>query len=87
MDIIEHIKIKATLAKQFHIQPSEIDKMPYWEYMYFIEMINNMVKEENEAQEEQAKKYNIQGNMRSIKKSQNLQPPKTPTMPRIPSFK
>lgn len=53
INILEHIKVKASLAKQFHIQPSEIDKMYYWEYEYFIKYINDMVKEENEAQQKQ----------------------------------
>lgn len=53
------IKMKATLAKNFHIQPSEIDKMPVWEYELFIQYINDEVKEENDKQQKEMDKYNI----------------------------
>ena len=47
IDIKNYIQIKAILAKQFHIQPSELDNMPVWEYEIFVGEINDMVKEEN----------------------------------------
>ena len=59
IDLVSFIKIKASLAKNFHIQPSEVDKMPMWEYEMFIMQINDMVKEENDKQEAESKKYNI----------------------------
>ena len=31
IDIMDLISIKAQLSNSFHIQPSEIDKMPFWE--------------------------------------------------------
>lgn len=58
-DLSTFIKIKASLAKNFHIQPSEVDKMPMWEYELFIAHLNEMVKEENDKQEAESKKYNI----------------------------
>lgn len=58
-DLSTFIKIKASLAKNFHIQPSEVDKMPMWEYELFITYLNEMVKEENDKQEAESKKYNI----------------------------
>ena len=42
------IRTKAILAKEFHIQPSELDNMPTWEYELFVKEINNAVKEEND---------------------------------------
>ena len=48
IDIINYIKVKSILAKEFHIQPSEIDKMPAWEYELFMREINTLVKEEND---------------------------------------
>jgi hypothetical protein len=44
---VSFVKVKATLAKQFHIQPSEIDQMPMWEYEFFVDHIQEMIKEEN----------------------------------------
>jgi hypothetical protein len=58
-DLSTFVKIKASLAKNFHIQPSEVDKMPMWEYELFITYLNEMVKEENDKQEAESKKYNI----------------------------
>ena len=59
IDIINYIKVKATLAKEFHIQPSEIEQMPAWEYEMFMMEINNMVKEENARNKEEMDKAGI----------------------------
>ena len=59
IDLLNLIKIKAKLAKEFHIQPSEIDKMQVWEYELFITYLNEAVKEDNEAHEDEMSKYNI----------------------------
>ena len=48
IDIVNFIKIKAILSKEFHIQPSEIEMMPAWEYEMFVKELNNIVKEEND---------------------------------------
>ena len=48
IDILNFIKVKSILAKEFHIQPSEIDAMPAWEYELFMKEINQAVKEDNE---------------------------------------
>ena len=48
IDLLNLIKVKASLAKEFHIQPSELDRMPAWEYELFMKEINQAVKEENE---------------------------------------
>jgi hypothetical protein len=53
IDIKNYIQIKAILAKQFHIQPSELDNMPVWEYEIFVGEINDMVKEERKNDSEQ----------------------------------
>lgn len=59
IDIINYIKNKAALSKNFHIQPSEIDMMPAWEYEYFMMALNDLVSEENEAQKKEMDKYNL----------------------------
>ena len=87
------IKVKAILAKEFHIQPSEIDSMPVWEYELFLKEINNAVKEENERnkQEEtggQYKDYQKMANPNYIKSMQGNFMPKMPSisMPKMPSM-
>lgn len=48
IDIVSLIKTKASLSKSFHIQPSEIDKMPMWEFELYIKYLNELIEEENE---------------------------------------
>ena len=59
IDLINYIKIKTTLAKEFHIQPSEIDRMPAWEYELFMQELNRMVKEENEKNKQEMDKAGL----------------------------
>jgi hypothetical protein len=84
INIINLIQIKAALAKNFHIQPSEIDKMPMWEYELFIEELNKQVKEENNQQQAEMDKYHINDYMKAAN-PKNMQKamtaPKTPKMP------
>lgn len=82
IDILGFIKQKAALSKNFHIQPSELDKMPYWEYEYYIKALNDLIKAENEDQENQMSKYNI-------KKYEKLSDPnniKKLTNPKLPNM-
>jgi hypothetical protein len=67
IDLYHMVETKATLAKNFHIQPSEVDNMVFWEYEIFMQALNNQVQEENDRQEEEMKKYDIQGAMSSVK--------------------
>lgn len=91
IDVIQQIKVKAAMSKQFHIAPSEIDKLPYWEYELWMKELNDLVKEENEEQQDQLDKYHvsdIMSSMSSGKFMKNMQPetPKMPAMPKMPSF-
>lgn len=54
IDLINLIKTKASLSKQFSIAPSEVDRMAYWEFEYFLKYLNDMVKEENKSQQKQS---------------------------------
>lgn len=88
INLVENIKIKASLAKQFHIQPSELDKMCYWEYELFIRCLNDMVKDENDHQKAEMDKYHINEYMNmarpgNISKMTSNLTPKMPTMPNI----
>lgn len=48
IDIMSLVRTKASLAKSFHIQPSEIDNMPMWEFELYIKHLNELIEEENE---------------------------------------
>lgn len=66
------IKIKASLSKTFHIQPSEIDNMPMWEFELYIKQLNELVEEENNKQQKEMDKHNVKGYM-DMAKPQNMQ--------------
>lgn len=63
IDLVSLIKVKASLSKQFHIQPSEIDRMAFWEYEFYLNAINDIINEENEQQKKEMDKYDIDGMM------------------------
>lgn len=84
IDIVNLIKTKAILSKNFHIQPSEVDMMPMWEYEMYLGYLNDLVKEENEQQQAEMDKHNIKDyqKMTNPKNMQKMtQPPKMPSMP------
>lgn len=79
------IKIKALLAKSFHIQPSEIDNMYMWEYELFMQHLNDAVKEDNEAQQKEADKYNL-NDYKKLSRPDSIQKMTQPKMPTMPSM-
>jgi hypothetical protein len=81
INVINLIQIKTSLAKNFHIQPSEIDHMPMWEYELFITELNKQVKDENKQQQEEMDKYHINDYMKNSKNMPKM------TQPKMPSFK
>ena len=76
------------LAKDFHIQPSELDNMPAWEYDLFIKEINSMVKEENERNQSEMDKagYKDMKKMSDPRYSQRMANKSMPKMPSIPKM-
>ena len=86
IDLINYVKVKATLSKEFHIQPSETDKMVGWEYELFLKQLNELVKEENERNKQDEsntsmKDYQKMTNPNYIKGMQSQM------MPKMDSFK
>lgn len=81
INIINYINNKASLAKNFHIPPSELDNMPMWEYELFLNSLNNIIKNENDDQQKEMDKYNINDYKKSIKNPSNYM--KTPSTPKI----
>ena len=88
INVVNLISIKASLAKNFHIQPSEIDKMPMWEYEMFIDEMNKQVKEENKQQQDEMDKYHVSDyqKMANPKNLNKMMNPKMPNMS-MPKFK
>lgn len=85
IDLTGLVTNKAVLCKDpFSLQPSEIDKMRYWEYELFMDVINKRIKEENKQNEEQQKQYGDM-NPRSMMSQAQKSMPKMPSIPKIPS--
>lgn len=71
--------------EKLHIQPSELDRLPYYELEYTIEEYNEILKERNEKSDKSTNaemdKYNV-GNMVS-KAQSSFRAPKMSNMPSI----
>lgn len=90
IDLARLAELKATLAKNFHIQPSELDKMPFWEYELFLKFLNKQIEEENKRNEDEMKKYKVNetmqaANPRNMSKMMNANK-YTPKMPNFGSM-
>lgn len=90
VDVVRLIEIKAALGKNFHIQPSEIDKMPFWEYEIYIQTLNRLVQEENDKQKAEMDRTGVTDalkntNPKAISKMQQNMTPKTPEF-KTPNF-
>ena len=80
INVVNLIQIKASLAKNFHIQPSEIDAMPMWEYEMFIKEMNDQVQAENKQQQAEMDKYHVKDYMNAAS-PKNIQKMTNPKMP------
>lgn len=69
------VKNKLHICKEWHIQPSEIDKFVFYEYEWILEEINVIQKEQEKQRQEEEKKYS---SMQSAYKQ-----PKMPSMPKL----
>ena len=79
------IRTKAILAKEFHIQPSELDNMPIWEYELFVKEINDAVKEENDRNKKEMDEsgYNDAKKMTNPAYLNKMQKDSMPKMPNV----
>lgn len=73
------VQNKAQLAYSCHTQPSEIDRMPYWEYELYMKSISKIIEDENKRQEE-AEKGHSASNRDYMRQAQR-------SMPRMPNYK
>lgn len=78
LDIKNLVQSKAWLLKNYHLQPSEVEKMPVWEWQLFVDEISRMIKEEEEERKKQEKKYQSQYKQPSFK---------TPSISGVPKIK
>ena len=90
INLLNLIKNKVALAKNFNIAPSEIDRMYYWEYEYLLDEVNNHIKEENERQEKENGKYGDMSPRSMMRNASSMMPKSSgfsaPKIPSMPSF-
>lgn len=55
VDIRNLVRNKLNICKEYHIQPSEIDRMQFFDYEYMLEEINKDIKEQEKRNKEQEK--------------------------------
>ena len=75
------VRNKLFICKEYHIQPSEIDKFSFYEYEIVLTEIKKIQEEqekERESHEKEMGKYNPKSMMRSMSSSM-----KPPQMPRV----
>jgi len=70
---------------QKNIQPSELDRMNYWEFEEYINLLNDRNKEENDRTKSQNEQQAEQQNnmMSNMPKMPNMNSFKPPTMPKM----
>ena len=73
------VRNKLLLCKEYHLQPSEIDRFVYYEYEWILEEINVLQKqqeEDNKAQQEQYDNMKQSMNMNAMTNSMRNSMPK-----------
>jgi len=78
------VKNKLFICKEYHLQPSEIDRLYYYEYEWILEEINILQKEQEKQNEAQQKEYDsMRSNMNMGKMMNNMKS----SMPNMGSMK
>lgn len=85
------VKNKIHICKDYHIQPSEIDKLIYFEYEWYLDEIREIQTEEEARNKEQEDKYKGMGSFSDMQR--NIKMPQmpqvsTPSLPKVsvPNF-
>jgi hypothetical protein len=74
--------------EKLHVQPTELDMLPYYEFEYTLEIYNDIIKERNDEEKKQNQdaedKYNIAGMQKNATNmNKNMSSYKQPSMPKI----
>lgn len=93
IDVRNLVRNKLYICKEYHIQPSEIDKMVFYEYEYMLEDIKDHQKQQESYQESQERQTRDMERMMKNPYGSGFKPPdmsgsgfKMPTMPSMPSM-
>jgi hypothetical protein len=68
-----------------HLQPSELDLLPFYEYEFTLEIYNDLLKERNKQEQQNTKDTQDKYNMDGLKSqaNRNMSQYKAPKMPSI----
>ena len=93
VDIRNLVKNRLYIAKDFNIQPSEIARMPFYEYEFLLEDIKEFKEEEKKKNKEQEDKYGSMSPSSMLKSAQKsmstIKPPGGSSsfkMPKVPKL-
>lgn len=88
VDPMDLISIKAQLCKAFGMQPSEVDKMAFWEFELFIKEMERLTKEEQEQQKKELDKSGAKDAMKMAKPGymQKMMQSQANAMPKMPNM-
>lgn len=70
VSVVNSVRNSLFICREYHIQPSEILRMPYWIYEEYLANIKDIQKKEEKEQKDQNKRY-------------NSMMPKMPSMPKM----
>ena len=70
VSVVNSVRNSLFICREYHIQPSEILRMPYWIYEEYLANIKDIQMKEEKEQKDQDKRY-------------NSMMPKMPSMPKM----
>jgi hypothetical protein len=83
IDLENLVRNKLYICKEYHIQPSEIDRMMYFDYETMLEEIKQIQTNQEKENEKQQEEYDkMQSSMNPASMMRNMQMPKM----QMPSF-
>lgn len=78
VSVVNSVRNSLFICREYHIQPSEILRMPYWIYEEYLANIKDIQKKEEKEQKDQDKRYNSM-----MPKIPNMPKMSAPAMPKI----
>ena len=89
IDVQNLVRNKFILCREYHIQPSEIDRMYYFEYEMLIDEVKEYVKEQNKQKQKEDKNTPNYNSMMSQQRAMmnNYKPSMSMPKMSMPSFK
>ena len=78
VSVVNSVRNSLFICREYHIQPSEILRMPYWIYEEYLANIKDIQKKEEKEQKDQDKRYNSM-----MPKMPGMPKMSAPAMPKI----